>query len=63
LWHRLSRDDFDKTSELMGGGSASRTWSVCEQYELKTLPDASRESPDAYLAVPKHRWEPPHFDK
>jgi hypothetical protein len=63
LWHRLSRDDFDKTSELMGGGSASSTWSVCEQYKLKTLPDASRESPDAYLVVPKHRYEPAHFDK
>ena len=63
MWHRLSRDDFDKTSELMGGGSASSTWSVCEQYKLKTLPDASRESPDAYLVVPKHRYEPAHFDK
>jgi hypothetical protein len=63
LWHRLSRDDFDRTSELMGGDSASSTWSVCKQYELKTLPHASRESPDAYLVVPKHRYEPAHFDK
>jgi len=63
MWQRLSRDDFDKTSDLMGSGESSRMWHVCEEYELKKLTDAPGGDPDRYFVVPKYSREPPYFDK
>src|SRR5215213_9069518 len=63
MWQRLSRNDFDRTNELMGGGVSSRIWSVCEEYELKRLTDAHGSDPDQYFVVPKYSSAPPNFDK
>jgi hypothetical protein len=63
MWQRLSRDDFDKTSDLMGGGSSNRMWQVCEEYELKRLTDPPVGDPDRYFVVPKYSREPSYFNK
>jgi hypothetical protein len=62
MWHRLSRTDFDKTSQLMGR-SAVRHWSVCDEYELKRLSGAPEGNVDSYVVVPKYPYEPAHLDK
>jgi hypothetical protein len=63
VWHRLGRDDFDKTSELIGGNRGSRIWRVCEEYELRRLPDAPEEDTFPYVLVPKYPYDPSYFDK
>ena len=42
MWHRLVRDDFDKTGELhRRQGTDLRHWKVCQEYELQPLPEAA----------------------
>jgi hypothetical protein len=63
MWHQLGRVDFDRTSELRGGGSLSRRWKVCEEYQLKRLANASEGNLDKCFVVPKYSSEPPYIDK
>jgi hypothetical protein len=61
--HRLGRDDFDNARELMRGSKGSRTWEVCEEYELRRLADAPEEDSLPYVLVPKYPYGPPRSDK
>ena len=63
MQHRLGRDDFDKTSELMGGSPGGRTWDVCEEYELKKLLDPPEGDSLPYVLVRRYPWGPSYFDK
>ena len=64
MWHRLGRDDFDKTSELlMGGSPGSRIWGVCEEYELRKLPDAPEGDSFPYVLVRKYPLGPVYQHK
>jgi hypothetical protein len=63
MWHQLSKRDFDRTSRLMGGRSASREWKVCEAYELTKPSDVPEGDADSYFVVPKYRNGPATFDK
>ncbi len=52
---RLGREDFDKTSELMGGrGPGNHMWGVCQEYELRELPGADEQDDLQYELVPKY---------
>ena len=63
MWQRLGKDDFNKTSELMGGSRGSRIWSVCEEYELRRLPAAPKGDSSSYVLVPKYPYDPSYSDK
>ncbi|MDQ5827225.1 MAG: hypothetical protein M3441_23935 [Chloroflexota bacterium] len=56
MWHRLGRDDFERTSELRRGfGSDSREWGVCREYLLREVTEDGR--PVQYI-VPKYYIQP-----
>jgi hypothetical protein len=56
VWHRLGKDDFEKTSELRRGfGSDNREWGVCREYELREVEEDGR--PAQYI-VPKYHIQP-----
>lgn len=57
MWHRLGRDDFRETSELMGGSSGTRAWQVCESYELRQLPEGAGDGLTSFL-VPAYSYNP-----
>ena len=60
MWHRISRDDFVTTSELQRrGGSGTRSWQVCEEYEPREPDEASRDDYLAFKITPKY---PPNRD-
>ncbi len=54
MWHRLDRDDFDRTNELKRNpDSASKVWGVCQEYELRELPETTENS-SPYCLAPKY---------
>ena len=63
MWHRLGRDDFREASGLLGGGSETHTWYVCESYELRELPEATGDSELADFLVPTYSHNPDNFDR
>jgi hypothetical protein len=55
VWHRISRDDFVTTSELQRrGGSGTRSWQVCEEYEPREPDEASRDDYLSFEVAPKY---------
>lgn len=60
MQRRLGREDFDRTSKLMGGrGPGSYFWAVCQEgYDLKELPSDSEEDDSLYQLVPKCPFDP-----
>ncbi len=63
MWHRLGRQDFRETGELMGGSSGTRVWRVCERYELRELPEAPEGGALTDFLVPAYSSGPPNFDR
>jgi len=64
MWHRLGKDDFDRTNELMSIPSfESRVWGVCQEYELQELPQAAGAGTLPYQLVPKYTFSPEQEDK
>lgn len=64
MWHRLNRDDFDKTGEIMGTRSGGRIWGACEEYEIRRMPDALEGETLPYVLVPKYSRTPArHIEK
>ena len=61
MWHRLGREDFDKTSELrMHPRSESRIWGVCREYVIQEVSEDGRST--TYI-VPKYSSAPGNEDK
>jgi hypothetical protein len=61
VWHRLGRDDFDKTNELRAStNSDSRIWGVCREYEIQHVTEEGRKT--TYIA-PRYSSAPGNEDK
>lgn len=55
MWHRISRDDFVRASELQRRrGLGTRSWEVCEEYELREPNEASRYDYLSFEVTPKY---------
>ena len=64
MWHRVGKDDFDRTSELMSSPNVRGSeWGVCQEYVLQELPQASGEGIRSYQLVPKYPFSPDQEDK
>jgi hypothetical protein len=63
MQHRLGRDDFTLTNELMRGpGSQGQVWRVCQDYNLRKLSGLTGGSLH-YCLVPKYPYSQEHEDK